>query len=319
VTRCWGYDPKGLTIVEAEVAEIRHALIDGLLGGSAARAVVADMRRRHVLTATGNEWTESALIRFARYPRLAGLRLQGAELVEAPWPGIITRKEHERLVQLLGDPSREQPTDNKPKYLLSGGLLTCGNQVEDDGGEQHLCEKSLYTQPSKTLTRGYVCRSSSPSYGCGGIRISAPAVEDLVAARALARLLSPPVLDRLRRAAGIGPGAEGTDVAAAERDLDARLTEAGKMYAKRELSAATLKSIERETKREREALRERARQTDRLLNLPDPEVLAEWWVDAPIDEKRELISLVLDHVVVKPAPRKGNIPLDPDRLEFVWK
>jgi recombinase len=316
LTRCWGYDPKGLTVVESEAAEIRRTLIDGLLDGKKARAVVADLRKRSVLTATGGQWTESALVRFAQYPRLAGLQWSNGALVEAPWPAIITRDQHDQLVTLLSDPSREQPTDNKPKYLLSGGLLTCGNTLEDDGGE-HLCAKPLYTQPSKTVTRGYVCRSSGPSYGCGRIRVSGPAIEDMVAARVLARLSSKPVLDRLKRA--VGAIGDDFSIDDAMNDLDQRLKEAGQLYAQRELSLQTLKAIDRQTRQEREALRERARQAERLLKLPDPETLAEWWVDAPVSDRRELISLVLKHVVVKPAPRRGNIPLDPERLEFVWK
>ncbi|WP_223160761.1 hypothetical protein, partial [Salinispora cortesiana] len=56
----------------------------------------------------------------------------------------------------------------------------------------------------------------------------------------------------------------------------------------------------------------------RLQVLPaTPEALAEWWVDAPLERRREMLALVLDRIIVKPARRAGVV--DADRLEFVWK
>jgi hypothetical protein len=318
VTRSWGYDKTGKHLVESEVVEIRRALIDGLLAGKKRREVVADLRGRGVLTTAGRPWTESALARFAQYPRLAGLQPRDGKLVKAPWPAIITRKQHEQLVKLLRNPANAQPTDNKPKYLLSGGLLRCGCLLAaGEDGEAHQCGKSLYTQPSTKLTRGYVCRSGSPSYGCGRVRISGPAVEDMVTGAVLARLAKPAVIERLKRAAG--PVTDQVTVDAALADLDKRLTEAGEQYARRELSMTTLKAIEKGIQSEKQGVLERARQAERLMLLPAPEFLADWWVAATVAQRREMVSLMLDHVVVKPAPRRGNIPLDPDRLEFVWK
>ncbi|WP_433728415.1 recombinase family protein [Actinoplanes sp. CA-051413] len=316
MTRSWGYDATGRHLVPSEVTEIRLALIDGLLGGKKAGAVVADLRNRGVPTVTGAAWTESALRRFARYPRLAGLRRAQGELVAAPWPAIITRRQHEQLVRLLGDPAPKRPADNQPKYLLSGGLLVCGSGIEADrAGDPYPCGKTLYTQPSGSVTRGYICRSGGPSYGCGRTRISGPAVEAVVATRALTRLSSPTVLGRLRRSAG----AAGAHLDELLTDLDDRLREAGAEHARGELGPQALQWLRDRTKQERDALRERARQAERLAKLPDPAALATWWTDAEVREKRELISLVLHHVVVHRAPRRGNVPFDPERLEFLWK
>ncbi|GAA3925391.1 hypothetical protein [Actinoplanes auranticolor] len=147
------------------------------------------------------------------------------------------------------------------------------------------------------------------------MRISGPAVEALVAARALTRLSSPTVLDRLRRSAGPA----GTHFEALLTDLDDRLREAGGEHARGELSSPALQWIRTREKHERDAVRERAKQAERLAKLPDAATLATWWTGAEVREKRELISLVLHHVVVNRAPRRGNVPFDPQRLEFVWK
>ncbi|OJF15376.1 recombinase family protein [Couchioplanes caeruleus] len=305
-----------MVVIESEADVIRD-VVRRLLADEKMTSIVADLRARGVPTVTGALWSHHSMTRLVGYPRLAGLKERNGKLVKADWPAIITRAEHRKLMKLFADPSREQPVSNSPKYLLSGGLLTCDFPLPDDHGT-HPCGKPLYTQPSTTATRGYVCRTGSPSYGCGRIRIAAPALEELVASRALARLASPPVLERLKRAIG-AVGSEGFSIDQALSDLDDRLREAGEQYARRELSMTTLRAIEKQTKADRKALLERAKQADRLLRLPEPEALAEWWVDASIEDRRELVSLVLDHVKVKPAPRRGNVALDSDRLEFVWK
>ncbi|MEV4704527.1 zinc ribbon domain-containing protein [Actinoplanes sp. NPDC049316] len=306
-----------MVIIPSE-AEVILDVARRLLAGETMTSIVADLRARKVPTVTGALWMHHSMTRLMGYPRLAGLREREGKLVKADWPAILTRAQHKKLTSLFNDPERGQPqATNTRKYLLSGGLLSCEFPVQDDEGT-HPCGKTLYTQPSAKGTRGYVCRSGSPSYGCGRIRIAAPALEEIVAARALARLASPQVLDRLRRAVGAF-GTDGFSIEQDLKDLDDRLREAGEQYARRELSMTTLQAIEKQGKIERKQLLERAKQADRLLSMPAPEALADWWVDASVDQQRELLSLVLDHVKVKPAARRGNVPLDTDRLEFVWK
>ncbi|WP_172896462.1 recombinase family protein [Micromonospora echinofusca] len=294
-----------------------------VLGGESMRSVVADLRARDVRTSAGRPWTQQSLSRLMRNPRLAGLKTYHGEVVGAgQWAAILDEKTHHELVKLLDDPARKQPfATNVRKYLLSGGFLQCGYPLQgaDDNGP-HMCGKSLYTQPSNSGKRGYVCRAGSPSYGCGRIRIAAEALEEEVTARALARLASPKVRARLEAAVRSAVRGD-VQVAEALDALDERLAEAGQAYAKREISLVTLKAIEAEVKAEQKAIRENLAQAARLESLPaaTPEALAEWWVDAPLERRRELLALVLDRVIVKPATRAGSSQLDLDRLEFVWK
>ncbi|MGR6318854.1 hypothetical protein Q2K19_31720 [Micromonospora soli] len=125
---------------------------------------------------------------------------------------------------------------------------------------------------------------------------------------------------RLERAVGAAMKGEET-MQEVLQAIEDRLVEAGQAYAKREISLVTLTAIEAETKREQKAVRERIAQAQRLQALPamTPEGLAEWWVDALLERRRELLALVLDRIIVKPATRAGQVQLDVDRLEFVWK
>ena len=55
------------------------------------------------------------------------------------------------------------------RYFLTG-LARCG-----------LCGTKLVAAPrTKTAQRTYTCRSSAPAHGCGGIRVNAEELEDLV-------------------------------------------------------------------------------------------------------------------------------------------
>ncbi|MET8352615.1 recombinase family protein [Micromonospora sp. NPDC005206] len=298
-------------------------VVKRVLSGESMRSTVADLRTREITTSAARPWTQQSLSRLLRNPRLAGLKTYLGDVVgKGNWPPIIDEDTHRKLLELLDAPERKQPfATNVRKYLLSGGFLVCGYPLPDESGAgTHIDGKPLYTQPSNSGKRGYVCRSGSPSYGCGRIRIAAESLEEEVAARALARLASPKVRARLERAVGSAINGEETmtEVLGAIED---RLEEAGQAYAKREISLVTLKAIEIEAHREQKQVRERLAQAARLQSLPatTPEALAEWWVDAPLERRRELLALVLDRIIVKPATRAGVVHLDVDRLEFVWK
>lgn len=318
--RCYGYDETGREVITAEAAVIRE-VVQRVLTGESMRSTVADLRARGVTTSAGRPWTQQSLSRLLRNPRLAGLKTYLGDIVgPGQWPAIIEEETHRKLIDLLDDPSRKQPySTNVRKYLLSGGFLICGYPLPDENGPgTHIDGKPLYTQPSNSGKRGYVCRSGSPSYGCGRIRIAADSLEEEVAARALARLASPKVRARLE--AAVGSVVDGSEqIAGVLEAIDQRLAEAGQAYAKREISLVTLKAIEKQASNERRDLKEKVAQAARLQALPatTPEALAEWWVDAPLERRREMLALVLDRIIVTPARRAGVV--DADRLEFVWK
>ena len=320
VLRCYGYNEGGTAIIEAEATIIRD-VAQRVLDGDSLRSLVADLRQREILTSGRRPFSQQTLSRLLRNPRLAGLRTHKGEVVgPGTWPAILDRDTHDRLLALLTDPDRQQPNaTNQRKYLLTG-LLRCANDLTDeDGGTPHRCDKPLYTQPSNSGKRGYVCRSGSPSYGCGRIRIGAEALEEEIAARALARLSTPNLRARLEVGAGSELAPE--QVAARLAVLDGRLEEAGTQFARGGFSLVTLKAIEEEVRRERQAMLDAQAQTERLRSVPlaSPEGLAMWWADASVDQRREMLHLVLDHINVKPATRLGFIRFDEQRIEIVWR
>jgi hypothetical protein len=110
-----------LELDEPEADLTRAAAMRVLTGGSLS-AIVRDWstRRPPVLRPRGRLWASDKLRELLTSPRIAGLRQNGTDVVEADWPAIITREEHEQLRVILA----ERPTQKGPKepreYLASG-------------------------------------------------------------------------------------------------------------------------------------------------------------------------------------------------------
>lgn len=64
-------------------------------------------------------------------------------------------------------------------------------------------------------------------------------------------------------------------------------------------------------------LSERADTQADISPLLDPELMAEAWEAAGLTERRDYLTLAVDHVVVHPAKRRGRF--DPERIEVMWK
>ena len=319
--RCYGYSDSGNDLIAAE-AEVIRDCATRVLAGDSITSIVADLRTREVETTAGKLWTHMSLRRLLVNPRLAGLRTHKGEVTgKGDWPAIVDKKTHQRLVAILTDPARGSgKLTNVRRYLLTGGLLVCGGLADRDDPTRPVCGRPLYAQPSNSGKRGYVCRGASPSYGCGRIRIAAESLEDHVRDRVLGRLASPRIRAQLTAA---------VTVVAADDDaldhqlaaLDERLTEAGRLYARGRMSAATIQAVEREVGLERHRLQAARDQLGRIRALPPatPEALADWWLDASLTQRRDIVSTVLDHIVVRPSTRRGHTDLDTDRLQFEWK
>ncbi|NKS34409.1 hypothetical protein GS488_01725 [Rhodococcus hoagii] len=44
-----------------------------------------------------------------------------------------------------------------------------------------------------------------------------------------------------------------------------------------------------------------------------------WWEETSKARRRDVLSVLLDHVTVNRSTRRGHAGIDPDRLRFEWK
>lgn len=197
------------------------------------------------------------------------------------------------------------------KHLLSGGIIRCG-----------LCGKKLAPQPSPSRKAGYACRPGKPTGGCGKIRISAEGVENDVAAHVIARLASPSIRERLLAAASRSDttGETFEEQLAATRARMDELTD--------EWTAGTLpreqwvRATQRLTDQERD-LEQQIQRAKTLMQVPDgvvADALTQWWeTEATLKQKRDLVQLLINHIDVHPATRRGHVGFDSDRVSYIWR
>ena len=123
----------GEEIEPAEAEAIKEAAAR-VLRGESIRSIAFDFNDRGIKPVAGGRWAGSTLRRVLVSPRIAGLREHNGEVAgEAMWPAIIYRATHDRLVGLLGDPSRRRDNLGRPPRAPAGrsGLLRVVRRQDD--------------------------------------------------------------------------------------------------------------------------------------------------------------------------------------------
>lgn len=306
--RPFGYAEDRLTVVEAEADLIRDAA-RRFLDGATLAAIARDWNAREVTTTSGGPWTSSTLSTMLRAPRLAGYRSHGNDVHRASWQPILTEQEHLALVESLDSSRNTARRRSLARHTLSG-LVRCG-----------LCGHGMSSKADSGAGRlRYVCRTGAGLPGCGRVTVDLEQTEAEVRDVVLASL------DGGALAAATGSADVDADRQRVQeaRDADTAALEelARDFYVSRLLSREEFLAA-------RTALSDRLRELERDLHrlaatrtphLPvDPQELAGWWQQAAVPDRRAVLDLLLDAVVVHPARVRGLNRFDPDRLEYRWR
>jgi site-specific DNA recombinase len=245
-------------------------------------------------------------------PRLAGLqRAPDGRLVEADWPAIITRAEHEQLASILSVPRRESRREPR-KYLLSGFAFHGSPETP----EVSPCGTRLHTRPNRLGDRAYLCDPNRG--GCGHFLQKAEPIEDEVRDRVLHALATPKLRDAFERF-----HARKLSAGEAVRLRDQLATDKAKL-AQLDLLAEDLGQaandarvrIDQRIRTARARLQAGVR-SDALAHLPrDAEGLRAYWQEADLDQRRAVLRLVLRRVELV-AGGKGK-RFDPERVICRW-
>lgn len=279
-----------------EEAELVRAAGKRVLRGGSISAITKDWNTSGVRRPKGRLWDTGRVRELLTSPRIAGLRENGAELVEADWPAIIPREEWEQLRAILSDkPTRKGPKE--PRTYLLSNLAICD-----------LCGTPMLGQ-ARLGTPAYACRREKG--GCGRLHRMARTLDEYVRDEVLDKLASPGFRAKLERVYG----AAGDDVAAelvARRDgALARLKQlrdlAGDPTVEFDVDdfAAAKRNLERVISEVTTKLADLPA-SNALAGLPDtPELLHTVWERATLDRRRALLRLAVDEVIVK-APGGGK-------------
>jgi DNA invertase Pin-like site-specific DNA recombinase len=309
--RPFGYEVDRVTVREAEAELIREA-VDRVLAGDSIRAITIDWNSRGIPAVRGGKWGQTALRRMLLGYRIAGLRSHGRGgpvVAAATWPAIVDPVTHERMRDVLLNPSRQATTGfGARKYLLTG-FVVCGR-----------CGTRLIAQPRTDRRRSYTCSSGPGRDGCGGVRVVAEGLEDLVVEAVMHRL-DGPELAELVRAQLDEDGAE----AAARREVaeaGAKLEELAKAWAADEITKAEWMAARQAVERRLEAAKRAAGRHQRTTALDafvgQAGALRAAWPELSLARRRAVIAAVVDRISIGPAVRGIN-RFDPDRVDVVWR
>ncbi|MGI8830595.1 MAG: recombinase family protein [Candidatus Limnocylindria bacterium] len=305
-----GHRPFGLTrdwsvIVPVEADAIRVA-VDSLLDGGTMYRVAADWNARGLKTPTGGEWNSQKVRSMLRSPRLAGLREHRGEIVgEAVWPAIVDPAKHERLRAMMD--ARRAP-EREGKYLLTG-MVRCGK-----------CHERMYVRRrSMDRVRRYGCEKRPGDVACGGVHVIADPLDAYVTDTVLDYLDSPAL------AAALGAHerkAETVDLDALRADESALEELSRDYYTERMISRseylAARDTLEGRIKAARAKLA-RTNGTGPLRAVAGLGAkLRDAWEQESLDWRRQVLSAVVDRIVIGPAVR-GRNAFDPARVSIEWR
>jgi site-specific DNA recombinase len=305
---------KSMSIVVPESETLRECA-DRVLAGESPYSVAKDLNRRNIPTVTGTRWSTSVLISILQSARIAGLRSHLGEVVgPGQWDGIVTPEEHERLVALTAN-RHSHGGKRAPRTYPLVGFLKCGK-----------CGKPLRSQSRKEgerRGRRYACRSTENLDGCGSIQIKAEFVEEAVSDYVIGTIADPDLRDRLLAAAPAPDDSTHREALAELRKIDAERQRLTDLAVEGVITAAEVRRKNSELDERTSRLHQQlTRSTDdaAIARLPVtvPELL-EAWDDRGIDFQRVLIGLLIDHITVEPATRKGPGRFDDERLSWTLR
>lgn len=303
--RPFGYEADKITVNPAE-AEIIRQLVSRTLAGESARSLAAWMDEQQVSTVSGGQWRSGTIRQMLLSPRVAGLRAHNGEIVgPAIWEAIITAEQRQQLLNVFA--AKKASGRRAPRSYLLTGLLRCGK-----------CGSRLYSS-ARQLERRYVCVSGPDHRGCGGVTVTAPPVEELIAEAVLYRLDTPQMQDTLtgRRA----DDARQSELLEQLKADQAKMLELASIWSRGEISSPEWKAA-------RQPLEHRVAVVERQLSqitgttalegiVGHGDRLRERWAEMNLERQAAIIAAVLDHAIINPAIRKGG-KFDRARIEPVW-
>lgn len=303
--RPFGYCADRITIDEAEAEVIREGARRVLAGDESRFAIVTDWNRRGIPTVTGAAWSTTMLYRMLTSPRIAGYREHKSQLHPAVWAAILDAATWEALLAAF---KLERVPRGRPATYLLSGLVRCG-----------LCGTKMTGSRTGRGQRVYRCNgANSHANGCGKVARDANRVEEHVRAQVLRFVTGPELADAMQAR----PGTDAGDLVLAElAELERRLKRLKEEYS---VEAMWTKD---EFIAHRDELEQRIDGLSATYTAPAgdrwrldrlPADLATWWEIAPTPDRRQLVGIVVEKILIQPSGRGGN-RFRPELIEIAWR
>lgn len=320
--RPFGYEDDMLTIREDEAALLRE-MAKRVIAGSGYKHVAHWLNAEGFRTTMGRLWYPLTVRNMLRKPRYAGIRVYEGVEYPAAWPAVFDELTWQQLQATMN--RRKEAAGDVPKarkYLLTG-LAVCGSCGLP------LTGSTIRDRPGLPKRRVYACRGQRDTglvRGCGSVRRNADALDDWVTRNVMFRL-DTEALQRLLE--GSGGQDDISELVQQRTALQARLDSLVDDYV---LGTLTKAQVARGTEKAKAELRRIDNEIEALaaqataLPLTAGESLEAAWQHADDGWRRQLLSLVVEKVVVNRGITKPyyivdgkRYRFDPSLIEIVWR
>lgn len=304
--RSFGFESDGMTHRDIEASLIRKAARDVLAGVSMGN-VAREWNELGVTTATGRKWNLRSVSLLLNQPRIAGYRVHRGEIIgDGQWEPIVDQVTWEQLQALFK--SRKRGPGRPPRHLLSG-ILVCGR-----------CEGAMRASGSKGHPI-YSCQKDASRGTCGRLSVHRGHADGEIREQVLATVTH---AGGLAKAVGfLSSSGEETAKLTAQLERDRLMLEqlASDYYDEGLIGRAEFFG-------NRDRLERRIQTTSRALERASgtiPDIPADyagasrWWDEVDNDQRRVLVEVLIERIVVRPLDASKPRRFDPERLEPVWK
>jgi DNA invertase Pin-like site-specific DNA recombinase len=305
--RPFGYAADKVTIIPAEAEVLREAA-RRVIRGESLRSLAREFNARGLRPVQAAKFSAANLGKLLANPRYVGRAVyKGVEVADGHWPPILDKATHEQLKATLSNPARRSQAGRPPVHLLVGGILRCAV----DGA-------ALGARAPDRSGRRYGCEGGDREGGRVHLVVAAAPLERFVESAVLHALDGPKLGEFLKLRATNGDRELADQLVADER----RSTDLAAMYAAGEIGKpewlAARPVLQQRIRSARERLARRAEAAILADVGPEPGALAAAWQRWTLEQRRDVLRLVLEAVVVSPATRRGP-GFDESRVELRWR
>jgi len=316
--RSYGYEQGWMTLREPE-AEVVRWMVERVIGGETLNGLVKHLNEQGTPTATGKQWHHTLVRQILTKPRIAGLRSHKGVTYQGAFPAIITVAEWELLQLAMARLRRAHfgGIQQGRKYLLTG-LVYCGKCGQAMIGGAHKSFREEQSRPRYRCEK----RVGVESTRCGNVSRLAEPVELLVTETVLTALETIDVGRLFQRDSRHGP----KPLLEQYQRLQRRKRDLVDDYASGSLTRLELAQAKDTVERQIDAVQARLaqlRSQHALRPMAPGQSLREAWEKGSLSWRRASLALLIDRVVIKPAP-PGYINwrgwrFSPDCIEIMWK
>lgn len=298
------YDPQTGALVgqvpDPETSQVVLEIAHRFLSGESLYSITDDFNARKV---SGMAWTANKVKRCVTNPGYAGLRVfQGKVEGDADWPAILDRATFDAIAARFA-PRRGGRGGQDVKHLLSG-VARCGK-----------CGAPMYVwrPKKKSAARGpatYAC-----TVGGGHLTRNQGHLDAYVTAVILERLATVDFADlTAEHPEAVAARAEATE-------FRQRLDDAAAEYSAGNVSASMLGKVEAELVPRIKAAEKRARAAAVPPNISElaGEGVDGRWDALSVEQKREVIRVLVDITVLPSTRPRGSRDFDPDAVRLEWR